>query len=122
MTDPAEGRRANPLSATDWHVLLAIAEENLHGYAIMKRVFQDSEGAVSAEIGSLYRILSRLLTQGFVAEVDAPRGAPAGTRGRARRYYHLTNEGRRAMRQESARLARAIGLARDRRLMPGTSK
>ena len=51
-----------PLSATDYHVLMVLAEEDLYGYAIMKGIEVDSRGAVSPEIGSLYRILARLMT------------------------------------------------------------
>ena len=106
-----------PLSATDWHVLMALVEEDLHGYAIMKAVERDSRGGVSAEIGSLYRILGRLMTEGFVDEVAAPDDAPTETRGRPRRYYGLTPEGRTALRQESIRLQGALELARDRHLL-----
>ena len=53
--------RTPPLSATDYHVLMVLTEEDLYGYAIMKAVEQESGGAVSPEIGSLYRILARLM-------------------------------------------------------------
>ena len=62
-----------PLSATDYHVLLVLAEEDLYGYAIMKAIEEDSRGAVSPEIGSLYRILARLMTEGFVDEIGTPK-------------------------------------------------
>jgi len=107
-----------PLTATDWHVLVALVDGHLHGYAIMKAVERDSGGVVSAGIGSLYRILSRLMTKGFVDEVDSPEDAPTETRGRARRYYRLTDEGNRAVRQESIRLGQALELARERQLLP----
>ena len=113
---------ASPLSATDWHVLMALVEEDLHGYAIMKAVERDSRGAVSAEIGSLYRILSRLMTDALVDEVAPPADAPTETRGRPRRYYRVTEEGRAALRQEALRLGDALELARDRRLVPEPSK
>ena len=122
MSSAREKTGTLPLSATDWHVLMALFEEDLHGYAIMKAVARDSGGAVSAEIGSLYRILSRMMTDGFVDEVEAPRGAPTETRGRPRRYYQLTHDGRAALRQESLRLSDALELARQRRLLPETSK
>jgi PadR family transcriptional regulator PadR len=107
-----------PLSATDWHVLVALVEGHLHGYAIMKAVEEESGGAVSAGIGSLYRILSRLMTKGLVDEVDSPKDAPTETRGRARRYYRLTEQGHEAVRQESIRMERALDLARHRQLIP----
>ena len=118
MSPAKDKKEAVPLSATDWHVLMALVEEDLHGYAIMKAVERDSHGGVSAEIGSLYRILSRLMTEGFVDEVAAPADSPAETRGRPRRYYGLTANGRTALRQESLRLRGALELARDRHLLP----
>ena len=122
MSSTKEKTGTPPLSATDWHVLMALFEEDLHGYAIMKAVARDSGGVVSAEIGSLYRILGRMMNEGFVDEVAAPRGAPTETRGRPRRYYRLTNEGRAALRQESLRLNDALALARERQLLPEASK
>ncbi len=111
-----------PLSATDWHVLMALLDEDLHGYAIMKAVDKDSGGGVSAEIGSLYRILSRMMTHGLVAEVASPQNAPTETRGRPRRYYQLTPDGRAALQKESLRLRDALELARERQLLPEASK
>ena len=84
----------------------------------MKAVARDSGGVVTAEIGSLYRILGRMMNEGFVDEVAAPTGAPTETRGRPRRYYRLTKDGRAALRQESLRLSDALELARERQLLP----
>ena len=107
-----------PLSATDYHVLMVLAEENLYGYAIMKAVEEDSRGAVSPEIGSLYRILARLMTGGCVSEVGPPADAPTEHRGRRRRYYRLTKAGRVALHSESLRLQGVVELARARSLLP----
>lgn len=107
-----------PLSARDWHVLMALSGRSLHGYGIMKAVEEDSNGRVTAEIGSLYRVLDRLLDEGLVEEVDEPAGAPTDTRGRPRRYYGITRKGRVALRQETARLEDALTLARKRNLVP----
>ncbi len=122
MTSAEAKTRTQALSATDWHVLMALLEDDLHGYAIMKAVARDSGGAVSAEIGSLYRILSRMMTEGWVDEVPAPQSAPTETRGRPRRYYRLTDDGRTALRRESVRLRDTLELARERRLLPEASK
>jgi len=111
----AEG---NPLRPRDWHVLVALCERPLHGYGIMKAVERDSGGRVSAQIGSLYRILDRLADEGLLAEVDSPADAPDDTRGRPRRYYGLTEGGRAALRRESLRLREALELARKRELLP----
>lgn len=107
-----------PLSATDYHVLMVLAEEDLYGYAIMKAVEADSGGAVSPEIGSLYRILARLMTEGFVDEIGTPKDAPTENRGRPRKYYRLTKHGRVALRSESRRLQGVLQLARKRSLLP----
>ena len=112
------GGEAAPLSARDWHVLMALSEERLHGYGIMKAVERDSGGVVTAEIGSLYRILDRLLDEGLVAKVGTPADAPSETRGRPRQYYELTAAGRVALRNEAARLRDALELAKSRRLLP----
>ena len=111
----------SPLSARDWHVLMALSQRRLHGYGIMKAVEKDSNGRVTAEIGSLYRVLDRLLDEGLVEEVEEPRDAPAETRGRPRRYYGLTDDGRAALREETARLEDALALARARNLAPDRS-
>lgn len=116
------GSSTTPLSARDWHVLMALSERHLHGYGIMKAVEADSNGRVSAEIGSLYRVLDRLLDEGFVEEVEEPDDAPSDTRGRPRRYYGITRLGRSALRRETARLEDALALARERNLAPERSR
>lgn len=107
------------MNARDWHVLMALLEEDLHGYAIMKAVAHDSRGEVTAEVGSLYRVLDRLTQEGMVEEVAAsPDHEPGGSRGRPRRYFRLTEHGRAALRRETMRLRDALDLARARSLLP----
>jgi len=107
-----------PLSATDFHVLMVLADGPSYGYAIMKAVDEHSGGAVSPEIGAMYRILSRLLAEGWVEEAAAPKGARPGARGLPRRYYALTREGRAVALAEARRLARVVALAWERDLLP----
>jgi PadR family transcriptional regulator PadR len=114
--DPG-GAPPAPLSAGDFHVLMVLTEGASYGYAIMKAVEQHSEGAVAPEIGSMYRILSRLMTAGWVEEVETPGDAPSSTRGRDRRYYGLTAAGRRVAHAEARRLAAVLELARSRHLL-----
>ena len=113
-----QGEQLLPLSATDYHVLMVLTESDLYGYAIMKAVEEDSAGAASLGIGSLYRVLARLSARGWLKEVATPKGAPTDNRGRTRQYYRLTREGRAVLRQESRRLERVIELARERKLLP----
>lgn len=110
--------RNAPLSATDFQVLLVLSEGDLYGYAIMKAVQAQSGGAVSPEIGSLYRVLARLMAEGWVREADAPDNG-AVHRGRPRKYYGITPEGYELARVEAARLRDLVELARGRDLLPG---
>lgn len=108
-----------PLSALEFHVLLVLGEGALYGYAIMKAVEEESGGRIAPEIGSLYRVLSRLMTEGLLQETDAPRGAPETHPGRERKYYRLTARGRAVARAEATRLREVLELARLRDLLPG---
>ncbi|MEM7352236.1 MAG: PadR family transcriptional regulator [Acidobacteriota bacterium] len=110
------------LSPTDFHVLLVLAADDLYGYAILKAVEQESSGAVRPEIGSLYRVLGRLMSSGLVVEAPAPDGDEGAHRGRARRYYRLTDLGRRTLKDDAGRLERALEIARDRALLPAPSE
>ena len=85
------------LKPADFHILLALAAGPLHGYGIMKDVERDTGGEVSLEIGSLYRLLARLVAEGLIDHVD---GADE-----RRRNYRITAAGRRALKCEAARLA-----------------
>ncbi len=117
MSEPATTDATNPLSATDFHVLMVLAEGPSYGYAIMKAVVDHSGGAVSPDVGSLYRVLARLMGQGWVTEAGAPDDAPPASRGRARRYYALTPAGKTVTLTEASRLARLVDLARERDLL-----
>jgi DNA-binding PadR family transcriptional regulator len=100
-----------PMSATDFHVLLVLASGDLYGYAIMKAVEVHSRGAVSPEIGSLYRVLARLMKGGLVVELDGAESEAEPQRGRPRRYYRITPTGRAALRAEAERLRHVVALA-----------
>jgi PadR family transcriptional regulator PadR len=109
--------RPSPLGPTDYHILMVLSQQDLYGYAIMKAVEEDSDGAVSPGIGSLYRMLARLTAEGWVEEADPPKGAPKEHRGHPRHYYRLTRAGRSVLREESRRLESVLELARERNLL-----
>lgn len=100
------------LKPPDFHILLALAGGPLHGYGIMKDVERDTGGEVTLEIGSLYRLLARLVSEGLIGHVDGP--------GERRRYYRITTAGRRVLKSEAARLANVLTLVRARKLLPET--
>ena len=92
---------SEPLKPAVLHILLALAEQERHGYAIMQAVRDQSGGAVPLRTGSFYRHLSQLIDAGLVTEVN---GRPAGDDPRRGAYYRLTPRGRDALQSERARL------------------
>ncbi len=114
MTD----RNRESLSSTEFQALLALAAGPSYGYAIMKTVEQQSGGRMRPEIGSLYRLLSRLTARGLVEEQPAPADTPTNHRGHPRRYYGLTPVGSKIAEEEATHLARLVATARNRDLLP----
>ena len=104
---------ANGMSLLEYHVLLALASAPLHGYAIKDVVAAESGGTLTPRAGSLYRVLARLMTVGYVADTE-PRNAPPHP-GLARKYYALTSAGRAALAAEARRQKQVAAVA-ERRL------
>jgi len=89
------------LPAASLQVLLALLEGELHGYALMRRVQELSDGAVTMGPGTLYGTLNRLVDDGLIVETTSRRPRDDGER---RRYYELTSSGRSAALDELSRL------------------
>ena len=89
-----------PLSPAALHILMALAAEDRHGYAIMREVTQQSDGQCRLGPGTLYDNLGHLLDKGLVAESVKARDSEDPRR----RYYRLTNLGRQVLAAEIARL------------------
>ena len=105
-----------PLPTPVFHILIALADRDRHGYAIMQDVAARTGGAVQLSAGTLYSSIRRMLEQGLIGELtESP--DPSSTDER-RRYYRLARFGRRVAAAEAARLkgllqqARAAGLVR----------
>lgn len=107
MSD-AEISRHLPLPHLPLHVLLALAEEERHGWAVIKRIEELTEGHHSPSSGSLYLAMARLEKAGLIEEVAEP---PEHEDSR-RRYYRLTGPGRRVLAAEVHRLGQLVDLAR----------
>lgn len=101
------------MSILEYHVLLALAGGPLHGYAVKQRVEHESDGSLTPQPGSLYRVIARLTSSGLIAETE-PRGPVPAHPGLSRRYYTLTTPGRRALAAETRRLKGAAALAEKR--------
>ena len=105
-----------PLPEASFHILVALADGERHGYAIMQDVAARTGGALKLSPGTLYRSIQRMLEQGLVAEVS---WRPARDDDERRRYYRLTPFGREVARAEAGRLSQMLKLARASGLAPG---
>ena len=105
-----------PLQPATFHILLALAEEDRHGYAIIQDVAARTGGALKLSAGTLYRSIQRMLEQGLLVEVHE-RPAPELDDER-RRYYRITDFGTAVARAEARRLADLVRMARARGLAP----
>ena len=101
-----------PLTPPVFHILLALADEERHGYGIMQDVLQQTGGTLQLGPGTLYGCLKRMLAAGLVEESDE-RSDPALDDER-RRYYRMTALGKRIVRAEAQRLAGAVSVAMTR--------
>lgn len=104
-----------PLSPAVFHILLALAADERHGYAIMREVEQLSGGSVKMGPGTLYGSIKRMIDGGLIEE-SGERPDPALDDQR-RRYYRLTHIGGLVARAEADRLSRLVTTARQRRLV-----
>jgi len=91
-----------PLAPLDYQVLALLASRRLHGYGLIQESAEQFPGQPPLDVGTLYRIISRMLDQRLIREVKAPDDAPDDRR--VRRYYHATDLGRDVARAEAARL------------------
>src|SRR5467141_1654790 len=104
-----------PLTPAMFHVLLALAGDDLHGYAILKEVDLRTSGKVRLSTGTLYGIIKRLLADGLVVE-RRTRPAEADDDER-RRYYRMTEKGREVAAAEAERMDEVLSIARARNLL-----
>lgn len=96
-----------PLTETSFFILLSLAAEPRHGYAIIKEVESMSRGRVVLATGTLYTALRRMLEDGWIERIED--GSSNGD-GRERKLYRLTEEGRRVFSMEAERLQTLVHL------------
>ncbi|MFM8536038.1 MAG: PadR family transcriptional regulator [Acidimicrobiia bacterium] len=106
-----------PLTPVAFEILLALADEERHGYSILQEVETRSGGAVSLHAGTLYRALARLLESALIEELSQSPDPSSGDE--RRRYYRLTARGIAVARAEAERLEGQLAAARTRRLLRG---
>ncbi len=104
---------ALPLTHVAYHVLVALATKNRHGYSIIKHVAECTDGRVELEAGTLYAAIKRMRDEGWIEEATPLPGTDS-----RRRTYSLTEWGRKVLRAESRRLESMVELARQARVLP----
>lgn len=117
MTKPPPPQDLLPLTVPVYYTLLALADAERHGYAIITEVEARTEGAVRLRTGTLYTAVRRMLEQGLVEESDE-RPDPEIDDER-RRYYRITDHGREVLAAEVARLEQMVALARAKKVPVG---
>jgi DNA-binding PadR family transcriptional regulator len=106
-----------PLTPAVFHILLALADEERHGYGIMQEIADRTDRQVILGPGTLYGTIKRLLADGFIEE-SGERPDPKIDDQR-RRYYRLTAQGRRVASAEARRLAQLVRVSRRKHLLEG---
>lgn len=104
-----------PLSARDYHILLSLTERDAHGYAMVQEIAERTAGRLRFEPANLYRSIRRLMRDGLV-EPSEERPAPESDDER-RRYYRITDLGRRVVRAEAARMRELVADAVERDIL-----
>ena len=111
---PPEPDSLLPLTEPEFHILLALAQRERHGYGIIVAVEEATAGEVRLRTGTLYGAVRRMVDEGLIADVDGPADEPNEER---RRYYRLTSFGRAVARAEAHRVHDLAQLARERGLL-----
>ena len=103
-------QRFLPLNPPFYHILLALGNQHLHGYAIRKELERRTDGEITILPGTLYSSIGRMVDDGLIRETSA---APADRkRDPRRRYYGVTELGKQVAAAESQRLAVLLDLAK----------
>jgi DNA-binding PadR family transcriptional regulator len=105
-----------PLTPAVFNILLALADDEKHGYGIMLEVERNTSRIVQMGPGTLYGSIKRMLKAGLIEESDE-RPDPELDDARRRRYYRLTGSGQRVLRLESERLASQVAIAISKNLL-----
>jgi DNA-binding PadR family transcriptional regulator len=110
-------RKLDPLPSAAFQILLSLAGQDLHGYAIMRQVEEQTSGRLRLGPGTLYASIQALLAGDLIEELGETED-PEGKQER-RRYYRLTAAGRKVARAEAEKMADTLRVARERKILRG---
>jgi DNA-binding PadR family transcriptional regulator len=110
-------QKLSPLPSAAFQILLSLAGEDLHGYAIMRQVADQTSGRMRLGPGTLYNSLQSLLEANLIEELDSREDSKLNNE--RRRYYRLTSAGRKLARAEADRLADLLRVARAKKILRG---
>jgi DNA-binding PadR family transcriptional regulator len=110
-------RKLDPLPAAAFQIMLSLADGDLHGYAIMRQVKEQTGGRMRLGPGTLYGSIQALLEGKLIEEVY--RSEEPDDRQERRRYYRLTTTGRKRARSEAEKMADVLRVARARKILRG---
>jgi len=110
-------RKLDPLPSAAFQILLSLSEGDLHGYAIMRQVEEQSAGRMRLGPGTLYSSIQALLEGKFIEEVSGPEMNELQQE--RRRFYRLTSAGRNLARSEAEKLAQVLRVARTKKILRG---
>jgi DNA-binding PadR family transcriptional regulator len=110
-------QKLKPLPSAAFQILLSLADEDLHGYGIMRQVAEQTAGRMRLGPGTLYSSIQALLEEKFIEEIDLREDAKLGHA--RRRYYRMTSAGRKLARDEAERLADLLRVARTKKIFRG---
>jgi DNA-binding PadR family transcriptional regulator len=110
-------RKLDPLPSAAFQILLSLADDELHGYGIMRQVEEQTRGRIRLGPGTLYSSIQALVEEGLIEEVE--RGSESTGGAERRRYYRLTSTGRKLARSEAERLADLLRVARAKKILRG---
>jgi DNA-binding PadR family transcriptional regulator len=111
-------QKLDPLPSAAFQILLALAEDDLHGYAIMRQVADQTGGRIRLGPGTLYSSIRSLLEGKLIEELDSAEDPQFANE--RRRYYRLTSAGRKVARSEAERLVHLFRVARARKILKGS--
>jgi len=110
-------RKLDPLPSAAFQILLSLADDDLHGYGIMRQVEEQTNGRMRLGPGTLYSSIQAMLEEGLIEEINGSSRLESGHQ--RRRYYRLTTSGRKLARDEAERLAELLRVARAKKILRG---